>query len=100
MGGQTDPEEAEARQLLGEIQRLERCRRDHLERFARLLQGRIFGWVRLITGQHADASEATQQTLAQIVSSVSTYDTEKPAMPWLKTIAIRVAYEVVRKRSR
>lgn len=92
--------ESQAKRLLGEIQHQTQHRQNLLEELAWLLQGRIYGWVRLITGQDADALNATQQTLLQIIKSVDTYDLNKAALPWLRTIACREAVAIVAKRNR
>lgn len=93
-------DEAEVGKLLRAIQDLSQCRLEHLDRFARLVQDCIYGWVRFHAGQDADASEVTQQTLTSIIGSIATYDSSRPAIPWMREIARNAAIRVVEKRKR
>ena len=67
-----------------------------LERHASLLYRTAF----LLLRDPAEAEEAAQEACLRLMRGASTYDPERPLVPWLKTLVARTALELRRTRKR
>jgi RNA polymerase sigma-70 factor (ECF subfamily) len=63
-------------------------------------QARLFGLVLMVVRQPSDAEEITQDAFVRAYTVLDRYDDQRPFYPWLASIAIRLAQNRVRDRSR
>lgn len=66
----------------------------------RRYSGRVYGLLRRLVPQQADAEDAHSQTFVAVFSGARTYRYPMPVRPWLFSIAVREARRVRRSRGR
>lgn len=74
--------------------------RDALERLLRAEQPRIHTVCRRITGNDADALDATQEALIKIVRGLPRFDGRSRFSTWAHRIAVNAALDELRRRDR
>jgi len=74
--------------------------RDALDRLLRNHQGRIYAICRRITGNDADALDATQETMIAVVRSLSRFDGRSRFSTWVYRIATNACLDERRRQGR
>ena len=78
-------------------------RRGNPDAFGELVQryqGRLFALVLMMVRQRSAAEEVTQDTFVRAYRHIHRYDVERAFYPWLAAIAVRLAQNWFRRRSR
>ncbi len=60
----------------------------------------VYRLARSITGTHDDADDAAQETFIRLYRSLSSYDPERPFVPWLRRVAYNTSLNVLRASKR
>jgi RNA polymerase sigma-70 factor, ECF subfamily len=82
---------------------IERCRKQDLEAFGRLVdayQSRVFGFVRRMVSDQEDAADLTQEVFIRAFQSFARFDGRSALKTWLFRIAYNLCVDRSRKRSR
>jgi RNA polymerase sigma-70 factor (ECF subfamily) len=74
--------------------------RDALERLLRDHHDRLFAICRRLTGNDADASDATQEALISLVRGLPRFDRRSRFTTWAYRIAVNAALDELRRRRR
>jgi RNA polymerase sigma-70 factor (ECF subfamily) len=74
--------------------------RDALEQLLRLHQPKVHAICRRITGNDADALDATQEALVAIVSGIGRFDGRSRLSTWVYRVATNACLDELRRRSR
>lgn len=80
--------------------RLRQRDRAALETFYESYFDRVYGYVRRMLGDDAQAEDVTQEVFLAIQRSVDSYDPERPLSPWVFTIATNQVRDHWRARRR
>lgn len=56
----------------------------------------VYRMARAVTGSHADADDAAQETFIRAYRSLGSYDASRPFRPWLRKIAHNTSLNVLR----
>lgn len=87
---------------LGDNELALRAGRGDKEAFDQLIrrhQGPVFRLCWSMTGNRADAEDATQEAFVRAYQSLSRFDASRPFGPWLRGIAGKVCLQLLRRRS-
>ena len=74
--------------------------RDALEHLLRVHYDRLFGVCRRLTGNDADACDATQEALISLVRGLPRFDRRSRFTTWAYRIAVNAALDELRRRRR
>lgn len=80
--------------------RLRQRDRAALETFYQSYFDRVYGYVRRMLGDDAEAEDVTQEVFLNLQRSIDTYDPERPLSPWVFTIATNQVRDHWRARRR
>lgn len=75
-------------------------RRDDLEELLRRHYQRLYALCRRLTGNDADAADATQEALITITRKLDRFDGRSRFSTWAYRVAVRAALDELRRRSR
>ena len=73
---------------------------DAFTRLMRRHEDRIFGLAQRLTGNRADALEATQETFVSVFRAAATFRGTSQVSTWIYRIGINAAHDAVRRRQR
>ena len=93
----TDPERADEQ---ARVEAAQRGDRDALDRILRDHQARIHAVCRRITGNDADALDATQEALIAVVRGLPRFDGRSRLSTWVYRIATNACLDELRRRNR
>lgn len=80
-----------------------RALRGDLDAFQRLVeryQQAVYACAYAVTGNRADAADATQETFVRLYRNLEQFDPERPLKPYLMTIAVNSARSQMRRQRR
>lgn len=88
---------------LSEAALIERCRRNDVEAFGKLVdlyQNRVFGFVRRMVSNPDEAADVTQETFIRAFQNFSRFDARSSVRTWLFRIAHNLCIDRARKADR
>lgn len=69
---------------------------DAFEELVNRHRAAVYRMARAVTGSHADADDAAQETFIRAYRSLGSYDASRPFRPWLRKIAHNTSLNVLR----
>jgi RNA polymerase sigma-70 factor (ECF subfamily) len=93
----SDPDDAAVRAAIAAVRRGDR------EAFANVIalcQRRLFGLALMMTRDPSGAEEVVQDAFVRAFEHLDAYDDQRPFVPWLSTIAVRLAQNWLVRRAR
>lgn len=82
------------------VERVLRGDRDGFGELVHRYQGRLFGLVLMMVRRQDAAEDVSQEAFVRAFTHLEAYDRSRPFYPWLATIAVRLAQNWLRRRSR
>lgn len=76
-----------------------RAARGDLDAFEELVnrhRAAVYQMARAVTGSHADADDAAQETFIRAYRSLGSYDSRRPFRPWLRKITYNTSLNILR----
>jgi RNA polymerase sigma-70 factor (ECF subfamily) len=92
-----DPEAAIVREAVAAVRQ---GNRDAFARIVDLYQRRLFGLALMMTREPASAEDVVQDGFVRAFLHLHAYDMQRPFYPWISTIIVRLAQNLLVKRAR
>jgi RNA polymerase sigma-70 factor (ECF subfamily) len=92
-----DPDAAIVREAVAAVRQ---GNRDAFARLVDLYQRRLFGLALMMTREPASAEDVVQDGFVRAFLHLHTYDVHRPFYPWISTVVVRLAQNLLIKRAR